>query len=143
MNREDYSQKLHEILSDTTKFTQLIDDPTEKREAKLQRFLYTLHKKGQIGKETYDKIRPVGSTPSKLYGLPKIHKSGNPLRPIISQIGSYTYELAKFLVPILAPLAKNEFTVKDSFAFVQDLQNHGNIPFMCSLIYVVGSWSSF
>ena len=78
------------------------------------------------------KIRPTGSVPSKLYGLPKIHKTGNPLRPIISQIGSYTYDLAKFLVPILAPLAKNDYTTKDSFTFVQELRSLDKISFMCS-----------
>ena len=67
-----------------------------------------------------------------MYGLPKIHKDGVPLRPIISQIGSYTYDLAKFLVPILSPLMKNEYSVKDSFAFVNELSSVQNAPYMSS-----------
>ena len=32
-----------------------------------------------------------------------------------------TYNLAKFLVPILNPLTKNEYTVKDSFQFAEEI----------------------
>ena len=132
LNRTDYINKLETITNDSTKFTQLIDDPTDRRESRLQNFLYRLHKKGQLDDATYKQIRPTGSNPSKLYGLPKIHKEGTPLRPIISQIGSYTYELAKFLVPILSPLASNKYSIKDSFSFVQDLLTITSAPYMCS-----------
>ena len=70
---------------------------------------------------SYKQLRPTGSCPSKLYGLPKIHKKDTPLRPIISQIGSYTYNVAKFLVPILKPLTVNEYSIKDSFSFAHEL----------------------
>ena len=32
-----------------------------------------------------------------------------------------TYNLAKFLVPILNPLTKSEYTVKDSFQFAEEI----------------------
>ena len=38
------------------------------------------------------------------YGLPKIHKTGNPLRPIVSSRGSVTYELATVISKVLKPL---------------------------------------
>ena len=40
-----------------------------------------------------------------LYGLPKLHKQGVPLHPIVSTIGSATYQLAKCLTTIISPLA--------------------------------------
>ena len=40
----------------------------------------------------------------KFYGLPKIHKTGIPLRPIVSSIGSVTYGVAKVLAKVLKPL---------------------------------------
>jgi len=46
---------------------------------------------------------------------------GNPIRPIISSIGTFNYNLAKFLVPILTPLTKNEFTVENTKDFVYDI----------------------
>ena len=40
----------------------------------------------------------------KLYGLPKLHKLGFPVRPIVSFCGSPTYQLSKYLTTILQPL---------------------------------------
>lgn len=40
----------------------------------------------------------------KIYGLPKIHKEGAPLRPIVNMIGRPTYLLAKYLAKKLKPL---------------------------------------
>ena len=91
-----------------------------------------MHKQEQLDEVTYKQIRSTGSNPSKLYGLPKIHKEGTPFQPIISQIGSYTHGLAKFLVPILSPLATNEYSIKDFFSFIQELLSIKNAPFMCS-----------
>ena len=62
-----------------------------------------------------------------MYGLAKVHKivtDGFPsFRPILSAIGTPTYKLAKFLVPILEPLTTNECTIKDSFTFAEELQS--------------------
>ncbi|UYV77496.1 hypothetical protein LAZ67_15001279 [Cordylochernes scorpioides] len=42
-----------------------------------------------------------------IYGLPKIHKPGVPLRPIIAYHLSPAYSVAKFLVSFLSPLMKD------------------------------------
>ena len=39
-----------------------------------------------------------------VYGLVKTHKLGNPMRPIISTVGSVPYTLSKYLVKLLSPL---------------------------------------
>ena len=39
----------------------------------------------------------------RLYGLPKIHKDNVPLHPIISEIGTATYSLAKHLSLLFQP----------------------------------------
>ena len=41
--------------------------------------------------------------------------------PILSAIGTPTYKLAKFLVPFLSDIIQNEFSVKDSFTFVDEI----------------------
>ena len=52
--------------------------------------------------------------------LPKIHKPNLPLRPIVSFVGSATYELSKFLKNILSPLVGNTVhTVENSAEFVE------------------------
>ena len=44
-------------------------------------------------------------------------------RPILSVIGTPTCKLAKFLIPILEPITSNEYTIKDSFTFAEELQS--------------------
>ena len=67
LDKSDYNDKLLSILKDKSKFKQLQEDPTEKREASLQRYLRLLHKQGVFPEETYNKIRPCGSNPSRIY----------------------------------------------------------------------------
>ena len=132
MNKAEYYQKLLSIINDNSKFKPLPEDPTEKREASLQRYLRFLKNQGVFSDQIYERIRPCGSNPARIYGLPKIHKEGAPLRPIVSAIGSYTHKLAKFLTEILQPLASNKYTVKDSFSFSEGILSVSSVPYMCS-----------
>ena len=52
---------------------------------------------------------------------------------IISQIGSTTYKVAKFLLTFITPLTTNEHTVKDTFHFVSMLDGKNHRYFMASL----------
>ena len=44
-----------------------------------------------------------------------------PFRPILSALQTPTYNLAKFLVPTLNPLTKNQYTIKNSFQFTEEI----------------------
>ena len=59
-------------------------------------------------------------------GLPKY-------RPIISQIGSPTYKLSKFLLEFVKPFTSNEYTIKDTFHFVSVLDGKDHRLVMASL----------
>ena len=71
----------------------------------------------------FDYLFASGSVPGILYGLPKVHKINCPIRPILSAIGTFNYNIAKFLVPILNPLTQNEYTVKNSTEFAKELNS--------------------
>ena len=62
-------------------------------------------------------VKPVGTIPGIMYGNCKVHKqqvdSWPPFQPILSALQTPTYNLDKILVPILNPLTKNKYTVKD------------------------------
>ncbi|XP_066932617.1 voltage-dependent calcium channel subunit alpha-2/delta-3-like [Clytia hemisphaerica] len=47
------------------------------------------------GLRIYDRLKPIGSQPPRLYGLAKIHKDDVPLRPVLSMPGSSYYKIAK------------------------------------------------
>lgn len=51
----------------------------------------------------------------RIYGLPKIHKEGILLRPIVSAISSPTYALAKYLTGLLKPhISQSESCIRYS-----------------------------
>jgi hypothetical protein len=69
-------------------------------------------------------LRPTGYRPPRLYGLPKVHKEGVPLRPILNNIGTPTYQLAKHLTGLLDQLTGNStHHVKNSFHFIKILES--------------------
>ena len=128
MNKVDYDYKMGNIVNDYSKFRLLNVDFSAhvlKMEDKLNRILRSI--KDILGEFVYNELRVSGSKPGILYGLPKIHKLGNPLRPIVSSIGTFSYKLAKFLVPLIEPLTKNEYTIENSKKFVNELCNL-NVP---------------
>ena len=99
-----------------------------KREASLQRFLCKLKQKNIFRKIEYDKLYPSGSAPAPIYGTPKMYKfSSNDsfpkLRPIVSSIGTFNYNLARFLCDLLSPLVPNDYSCKDTFSFVSQIKN--------------------
>ncbi|XP_076041906.1 uncharacterized protein LOC143025784 [Oratosquilla oratoria] len=68
-------------------------------------------------------MRPGDSTIPKFYGLPKVHKEGVPLRPIIAFRGSPTYNLARDLAKRLRPLVESsERMLRNSADFVERLR---------------------
>ena len=50
----------------------------------------------------------------------------------MSQIGSPTYKIAKYLFDFISPITKNENTLKDSFKFVSMTDKQYYNSFMCS-----------
>ena len=127
----DYKNKVSELLSTSGKFVRLAENETRIREQRLQIYLRSLRsaktknirREHRIEKEVYDKILPCGSRAGVLYGLPKIHKVGTPIRPIISAVKTYNYELAKYLDQILKPVVNSEYMLKDTFDFVNKVSN--------------------
>ena len=73
--------------------------------------------------DLYRRLYPTGAGSPKFYGLPKIHKPGIPLRPIISSIGTVTYNTAKELARILKLLVGlSEHHIQNTFDFVQQIK---------------------
>ena len=77
---------------------------------------------------------PTGSKPGLFYTTAKVHKlqSGERLnelkmRPIVSNDGTATYETAKFLNSLLAPLGKSDRSLLNTEAFVKQV-NGQRIP---------------
>ncbi len=59
----------------------------------------------------------------RMSGLPKIHKSGNQIRPVVTNVDAPTSKIAKFLVKKLKSIKrKNGYGVKNSTELIKDLR---------------------
>ena len=141
LDRSDYVSKMMSLLSDESKFTKCgpsdTYDFTVKIESAFQRRFRKLLKQKIINRETYNAIRPVGSQTPKMYGLPKTHKVGVPLRPVLSMIGTPQYNLSKWLIKILQPvnIKLSKFVTVDSFSFskfINQLKLNSVDNYLCS-----------
>ena len=102
MDRDDYNIKAEELLHQPT-YRPIPNDPTNKMKNRLITLLKKIKTEGGLSETTYKRLYSTGAGSPKFYGLPKVHKQGIPLRPIVSSIGSATYNTAKELSRILKP----------------------------------------
>ena len=106
MNRDDYINRMETLTPDQAKFQKLLVSENKNynfmvQEKKLvDNILDTLHEKNVITRDIKTIFATDGSSPARLYGLPKIHEAlvdGLPnYRPIISQNSSPIYKIAKY-----------------------------------------------
>ena len=45
------------------------------------------------------------------------------IRPIVSSVGTFNYNLARILCDLLSPLVPNDYSCKDTFSFVSQITN--------------------
>ncbi|XP_078344118.1 uncharacterized protein LOC144629783 [Oculina patagonica] len=111
-------------LIETGPYQRLNKDPTDRLTRKLSEKLLTLKRNGDLPEAVYNKIRPRHKQPPRIYGLPKIHKDDIPLRPIVSCVNTFAYDLSACLANILSPLTGNsDFTVTNSAHFVSTISS--------------------
>ena len=123
MDAPDYQDKIDAVLSDG-KYELLDQDPTKDYEKSFTKALWDLQRKGELPRELSKRLLPAYTSAPQMYHLPKIHKEGVLLRPIVSTIGSPCYNLAKELSWILSPLmGGTDSHIKNSVHFVQRIQD--------------------
>ena len=75
----------------------------------------------------YHKLYSAGSAPARIYGTPKLHEFSSSdsfptLRLIVSSIGTFNYNLARFFCDLLSPLVPNDYFCKDTFLLLLKLR---------------------
>ena len=119
MDKDDYCNKIKAMLSDQNVYKKLKRNPTSSIEKKTSSLLKNLVLPSQVMK----KLNPRDSSAPRLYGLPKIHKESIPLRPIVSNVGGPTYQLARHLVkPLQTLVGLNNSHIKNSMDFVSRIE---------------------
>ena len=137
LEKEDYIRKSEDLLKQNT-YRELVADPTNKYKNKLISLLKMIKSEGGINNSTYKRLYPTGKISPKYYGLPKLHKAGVPLRPIISTRESATYETAKELANIIKPLVgRSPHHVQNNKDFLENIKDIKLQPDECIMSYDV------
>lgn len=128
MNTNDYDSKMDNLLSDNLTYKKLRNDPTNIYQSKNNTLIKKIISKKLMPEPEAKKLMIHNAVAPKIYGLPKLHKPGTPLRPIVSCIQSPFYKLSKYLSNCLSKITcKNNYYIKDSFSF-KDFISSVNIP---------------
>ena len=124
MKREDYESKMRALIDDIDTYERIDADWTSKIQTKNDTLVKSLFDQKMIDQPTKNRLTTYNATCPKIYGLPKIHKDGNPLRVILSCINCPTYDLSKYLASILHHSIDHEkYNVRNSYEFCTFINN--------------------
>lgn len=124
MDKYEYKAKMGNILGDICTYGRMKRDPTSSLQAKNNRLVEKLFNRNIIDVTWKNKLLNKVTMAPRIYGLPKIHKDGTPLRPICSSINSPAFGLCKYLIDILKNLTReSKYNVKDAVDFKSKIRN--------------------
>ena len=127
LDKKDYIQKLQDMIDDGIKegIYETSKDSTLSDHKKFNDFLYRHFRKSHP--EMYERMTSSSNQPAQLYGTAKTHKFPDiseisvdnlKFRPIISQVGTFTYNAAQEIGNYLKPLiADNDFLINNTQDF--------------------------
>ena len=122
MDQQDYTNKAQTLLQDNNTYKVLPKVPPANLKTLIS-LLKAIIQTGGLSTNKYKQLYPTSAVPPRFYGLPKIHKTGTPLRPIVSSRESITYGVAKELAHIIKPLVgQSPHHLKNTQHFIQQLQ---------------------
>nr|VZI29939.1 unnamed protein product [Spirometra erinaceieuropaei] len=123
LDRTDYLQKAKGLLEDRQFYVPCATNPLKALTREINATLLALENSGAITPTDRRTARPQDTALARFYGLPKVHKDGAPLRPIVSLKGTPTYGLAKWLFRRLKFLtAETDTTISSSARFLEKLK---------------------
>ena len=100
LDKVDYISKMHTLLDDDVTYRKLtknpLDDVIKTFNSGLKRIL-------KANKDLIKQFSVQSPSLPYLYGLVKTHKANNPMRPIISSVGTVAYKLSKYITKLLSP----------------------------------------
>ncbi|CAF4560692.1 unnamed protein product, partial [Rotaria magnacalcarata] len=123
-----YQKKSEEYMEKTKAYQCLgVTDPLPDLIQRTNKYLLDLRLAKWITQKQYEQlsIKPNEVELAHLYYLPKAHKPGTPLRPIISGLKHPTIKISKFLDDLLRPLFDQmalDSTVTSGFELIKKLQ---------------------
>jgi hypothetical protein len=121
LDKQAYKEKLDRILDDDSKFERIRSDPTKQLKVKLNKLITACN--SVVDHVHFPKLEGDFS-PGYIYGNVKVHKnqSDPPLTPIISQVTTPTYPIAKKINQIIQPYLSTRYSIKSTDELLSILQ---------------------
>lgn len=111
MSKNDYSEKMFDLLNNTNVYRVLEE----------HNHFFIIHNRAKSYIMTINRLFKSqnlkltdGSHWPKIYGLPKIHKTNFPLRPVVCTINSPGYPISFFLNELLIEFIEDDWSIKNS-----------------------------
>ncbi|XP_055854557.1 uncharacterized protein LOC129918193 [Episyrphus balteatus] len=123
MYKKDYFDKMNTLLEDKNTYKTIRVDPTQKLQATNNTLVNELFKNEYIDRFQKNKLHCSASIAPRLYGLPKIHKPGLPLRPISSSMNVPCYSLSKYIGTVIRNIVSENYNIKNSFQLQEKLKD--------------------
>ncbi|CAH2273976.1 Hypothetical predicted protein [Pelobates cultripes] len=126
MNTKGYIKEGDRQLSDDKYYRKLNEDPTKEYTSQLRELIKSFPENLHLELQSLIPTSPCMGT---FYMLPKIHKTGNPGRPIIPGMGTLTEQISGLVENTLKPLVTNTNSfIKDTADFLNKLSQITNLP---------------
>ncbi|XP_053698945.1 uncharacterized protein LOC128745905 [Sabethes cyaneus] len=124
MKKEEYEEKMKTLIDDDDTYERIDTDLTNRVQTKNNQLVNALHDQKMIDQKARSMLITYNATCPRIYGLPKIHKPGSPLRIILSCINCPTYDLSKYLANIIRlSIDQNKYNVQNSYEFCSFIYN--------------------
>ncbi|XP_060589882.1 uncharacterized protein LOC132745064 [Ruditapes philippinarum] len=129
LDSDKYNEDIENELKDASTYKHVSEDPTAMILKTTKKLINRMDKDRTLPKRLSQYLIPDSPRPGQIKGNPKIHKPDNPLRLIISGIGTVTEQVAE-----LAEKELDEFVIntpsyiKDTSHFLNEIKDIKNLP---------------
>ena len=106
MDVKDYIKEAEQQLDNTKNYRKLQEDPTTTNMELVNDAIERFKKQKLINEKVAEGLKRNDPKTSKFYLRPKIHKEGNPGRPVVSSVNCHTTNISKYVDYPLQPIAK-------------------------------------
>ena len=126
---DDYIQEANRQLDNKEFYKKLTIDTTEINRIKVNRTINELKSSHLLNEKIANDLLSSEAKTPQFKMLPKVHKEGNPGRPVVSSIDCHTTKISKYIANQLQPHVKElKSYVKDSTDFIRKINSMQKIP---------------
>ena len=129
MDVNDYIRHAKCLLNDSKNYKVLAKGPTSTNNDLVNQIIHRFTKEQLINENIANGLKNPSPRTPQFYISPKIHKEGNPGRPVVSSINCHTANISKYVDYHLQPIVKQiPSYVKDTSNFINKINAVISVP---------------